>query len=525
MGVRTVALFAILVSVARAEPPKEVKTLVPKQLVPFAKMDEPLEGIAWLPDGTGVVSLSATGIVRVWDVASSKELSTLNTTEKVSQPKLAVSRDGKLIAVSLPSVGIRIWDRVTNRIETVPEKSIFPDQINLDEGSERVGELRFTDDSTTIQVVTTKYTILRFSVEGKAIPPRQAMPEQFGQGEQAYIRSEAAVSPRAGLGVAYYEGHEVDELRTWDFAKQKIVASVRLKDSTRPIAHAIDPCGRWAAISDRMRAGVVISKLQIIDTATLLDGRVIDLPVFAESSQHEVATRFSADGRLITIYRGNPLTNLYDVATGSLLGIVEGKLQTQSFSPGGRLFANRKGTAIAIYDMTQFLPPNPANEWDAEASWKEIVSPDGRVGLRAMYQLADHPEVALKRFEEQLKPSTRPTAEEVASWIQKLDAPAFAERSAALKKLATVADALLPELRKEVAENPSPEVVKSLSGILETSELSRRKLQGEYLRAYRVVQVLETIGPKGKPLLKSYAAGAKAAFLTQEAEWALSRMP
>jgi hypothetical protein len=96
-------------------------------------------------------------------------------------------------------------------------------------------------------------------------------------------------------------------------------------------------------------------------------------------------------------------------------------------------------------------------------------------------------------------------------------------RQAARKKLDAVADTCEAKLRA-AALKASPEVSRAIQAVLEASQRSRRKPEGEKLRQYRAVQILEGIAtPEARDWLAKLASGAPRATLTEDATLAQSR--
>src|SRR5262245_56050270 len=83
----------------------------------------PLRGVAYLPDGSGLVSASKGGVVKVWDLASGRERQTFQlppsfgwTTADLAC--LAVSPTGGAVAAGGSNVAT--WDLATGRIVPLP---------------------------------------------------------------------------------------------------------------------------------------------------------------------------------------------------------------------------------------------------------------------------------------------------------------------------------------------------------------------------------------------------------------------
>lgn len=503
--------------VPAAEPPKA--SIATRWSLPDSAGS--VTALAWLPDGTGIVAGESSGRVLVYDLNGRETAALAPPRGGVPVVGLDISRDGQLVAIAHEALGLRLWDRMANTDRTVPANDLFAK--TRDEPVPLAYSVAFAADGRTVAVVSARHSIARVALDG-TILSSTVLPVQFGQGEQAFIRDEAATALRSGLGIAYYEGHEVDELRVWDHAKGRVAASATLRELTRPAAQAIAPDGARAIVRD-LRPGRS-ANLLLFDVRSLKEIGV--LPIANLKPEGLVRTDFSDDGRLLLVSVSGSPTLIVDVARLSTIAQLEGPvIRSIRVAPGNRRLAmGDADRRITIFDLRPTWDANPPKELDATAiaaCWNDLASADGAVALRAVDRLADHPDLAVKMLSEKLKPITKPTADEQSQWIAALNAPAFAERQTATKKLTSLADTILPELQREVEKNPSPEVVSALQSILESADRTRRKLEGENLRTFRAVQTLERIGNPAKDLLIHCARGATGALLTEEARAACRR--
>jgi WD40 repeat protein len=80
-----------------------------------------LWAVAFRPDGKAVASLGLTSKVRLWDPATGMELSELEGAERFeshglpARPSLAISADGKLLAVGEEGEGVWLWDLTSRK--------------------------------------------------------------------------------------------------------------------------------------------------------------------------------------------------------------------------------------------------------------------------------------------------------------------------------------------------------------------------------------------------------------------------
>ena len=109
----------------------------------------------------------------------------------------------------------------------------------------------------------------------------------------------------------------------------------------------------------------------------------------------------------------------------------------------------------------------------------------------------------------------------LARWIADLDADDFATRRDAARELEALADLAEPALRKALETNPTQEVRRQVTRLLD----KLTSLSGERLRQVRAIEALEYVNtPAARKLIERLAKGAPEARLTHEAKAALERM-
>jgi WD40 repeat protein/serine/threonine protein kinase/DNA-binding XRE family transcriptional regulator len=95
---------------------KEISTFTGHSADPINRLFESqgVLNVIWSPDGARIASQGLTGWVRVWDVATGKELFTFQTNEDLSEP-MSWSPDGSKIATCAVPQIIQIWDARTGK--------------------------------------------------------------------------------------------------------------------------------------------------------------------------------------------------------------------------------------------------------------------------------------------------------------------------------------------------------------------------------------------------------------------------
>src|SRR5205823_2927793 len=111
---------------------------------------------------------------------------------------------------------------------------------------------------------------------------------------------------------------------------------------------------------------------------------------------------------------------------------------------------------------------------------------------------------------------------QVEELIGQLHHEQYKVREAATRQLGKIGEQIVPALDKALAGNPPLEALRRLEEM--RGRFTSQVLQGDRLRHYRVVEVLERIGsPDARHLLQSLAAGAPGTLLTTSARMALER--
>jgi hypothetical protein len=162
---------------------------------------------------------------------------------------------------------------------------------------------------------------------------------------------------------------------------------------------------------------------------------------------------FAPDGRTLVI-AGTDGFRVYEMATRkeshavTVTGVTRGRkpgpfATALAIGPGGRTVAtgHDDGTAL-IWDAT---PPRVAlGAADVDAAWKALADPDPKVGRVAVFRLADAPDLALRLFEDKLKPAVPDPG--TAALVRRLGSEDFKERETAEKELRALGTRAAPAL-------------------------------------------------------------------------------
>jgi WD40 repeat protein len=511
-----------------------------KPLYPDTAADGPsdaVRGVSFTPDGLGLVSAGADGLVRLWELATQRPRrvasgaytnmgSTYTWTPDgwrtvYSPPVLALTPDGRHVLSANAEGRLRLTD-----LRTKEEVRRF--DVRVGDFTALVGTARFSADGRTLWALTyhwpegtgsidltgTKETMIAWNVaSGRRLSSHAVTCGNLWDN---------VIAPD-GRSVALAEGTVRD------------VASGELRPQASPWLLSY-PCafsadGRLlAAVADRENWNAVA-------VHEVLTGRPIVRMEAAVSWSSRFA--FSPDGRLLVAV-GRDALHVWEVSSGRRLLHLPAEGRLPAWSPGsfgtslavstdGRSAAtgHEDGTVL-LWDLApawKRLGDRPAAPPTAEqlgACWADLLKDDPHTAYAAMDRLAAVPEQSLPLFRKHLWPVTIDS-----QWLKErlaaLDSPDYAAREQASRDLEGVVEVVDPRLRRELGRSPSAEVLARLRRILEAP----RPLipPAETVRRLRAVAVLELLATtEARALLQELAKGEPAARLTGAANDALARL-
>jgi hypothetical protein len=167
-------------------------------------------------------------------------------------------------------------------------------------------------------------------------------------------------------------------------------------------------------------------------------------------------------------------------------------------------------------------PTNAQEPVVLEKHWQALAGDDAAKAFAAIRELAATPKEAVAWIKERLKPAAPLDMKRVEELVKQLDSDQFKVRDTATKDLQKLDEQIVLALDKALAANPSLESKQRLEGL--RGKLTGIVLQGERLRAYRAIEVLERIGTReARQVLQELAKGAPGALITTSAQAALKR--
>ncbi len=466
-----------------------------------------IEQLAFLPDGSALITASLDGTVRVWDLPARREVRRW-APEHPSLNWLSVSADGKLAATAgYNGPKVRVWETATAkelRSFTVPGLG--------------VAGVAFAPKGATLAASASQHGANTVYLWNAATGPelQQLAGHAGGTGPLAFTpdgkRLVTCMSSN-GIGINPDRQARICDLST---------SRSRLLDDCQNDAAVVSPDGLSVAAIRQNR----VTELVIIELASGQQRLRID-----HHSNISSAIGFSPDSRLLAKNDAFPVgtreevgATLWDADAGKKLGQFQaGFIWALAFAPDGKTLATAgDDSTVLLWDISKFRPVPGTVPSDPGQVWADLAADPARAhaAFRAVVALGDRG-VALLR--EHLKPAAPLDAKQLARLLDDLEDPRFPIRQKAAADLATLHDRIADALWERLMTTNSAEARRAINVLL-------KKLDGwvahpDRLREVRAVGILERIAtPVARKLLEEWSAGDPTALLTREARTALEHV-
>ena len=357
------------------------------------------------------------------------------------------------------------------------------------EGRLRVWDLAAEKLHFEKEVLNSRYSILRFSPDGRLLMTRGARSLRRAEANREAIES-GRPAPHPEINIL----HRVLEVET---GEEILVLTGREGSEGWTEDQVLDILGadHWP------------------DT----------LPYFAS---------LSPDGRLLSSLGYGGLT-ISEVATGRTVRIFYGGYWytiPRAFSPDGKLLGSTHHNTTLVWSLAPEQlpridgPPDEVPE-TLGSLWKDLAGEDAPKAFAAICAMAEGGDQVVGYLEGHLRPVPVELPERFGPFIDDLDHDDFQTRETASATLSRSLMDVEAALRRALAAGPSPEARLRIEALLDDLERPFQEFPSEGLRAVRAIQVLESIASeRARALLGALAAGHSRALQTREATAALNRL-
>jgi WD40 repeat protein len=531
-----------------------------------AKEQRQIDSRMWLqrsmalsPDGKTVATGDVHSTVRLWDLASGRQLSQEAPGHDARVNSVAYSPDGKLLASGGDNKQVWIWNTASGTAlrsfsgQSATAVAYCPDGRRLafltgpSVNFNKVIQVRDADSGNELfrlsHDAARNASAFAFAPDGKTLVSAEwsggGILNEWDAATGRRLRRLGWSEPYArglaydpdGTTLALFGGmSNQDLIRLWDVRRGK---EIRAFGRHLPVGYvaaaAFSPDGRLLASGGSDR------NVRLWEGAT---GEQIFC--FAGHSHAVAAVAFSPDGRFVASgsgadeprnqHEGADKIRLWDVVTGremKPLDVQGSHVTSLAFSSDGSQLASglQNGTVLLWQApmVSHGQQKGPLLEpGSVEALWSDLAGRDARAAYVAIRHLAAAGAQAVEHIRGRLQPTAEVDPTSIRHWIAELASERFAVREAATAELENVLDQAEPVLREALAKTTDQEARRRLEGLLRGLPAGRSP---DALRRYRGIQVLEYIGsPDARRVLKRFAEGAPLARQTQEARASLSRL-
>jgi WD40 repeat protein len=491
------------------------------------------------PDGKNVITKSSDGRLLKWEAGTGKELEAIALPEQ--SPRAFMSPDGKVLATSRPALGLLFLDVATGKeLGMIPPK----DQPKFGNAS------------------------MLFSPNGKMLAVRQFQDKKIGLYEvpsgkllhSIPIVLSGPIGPRGGVDLAgdaplmffapdsktlaAFAGP--DTVGVWDTSSGQRMGTLKPTSPTAAIYNgAFSPDGRCVALdlSDGTVALFEVASGQVRRTYGTKIAQALNPLIIINNLRKNLGgvntlgggpvpaarVAFAHNGQ--TLLHGGLDRNLHvwNVTGGRELAVFKGHAGAVNHlvvaADGKTVASASDDTTTLLWDLTRVARPaavvKALSKEECDARWQALLGGDAAQAFAAICDLSAAPQQTVPLLKEHVKPAPLLDMKRVDELIAGLKSDQFKVRQQATDELQKMGERVVPALNKALAGDPPLETKKRLQDL--HKELS--ELQGERLRTYRAVEVLERMGTSAaRQLLQTLADGAPGAMVTTSAQEALVRL-
>jgi hypothetical protein len=494
-----------------------------REILPDRGHTAELSSCTLLRDQRTLITGTADGTVRSWDLATGQELRRIGGLPP-SDKGMSISPDGTLAAVfksqsvgqNLSEQGVRLWDLAEQKERALLWRPNIFDAFFSPDGKELL--------TKSWDIKETAGIIRSWDVAtGKELRVVARHSNSF---------EHTALSPD-GRVVAAEIQEQKKVIGLWDTATGKELCRVPV-DRFFQQCFALSADSKLLAVADGWRpisSDVLHRHIHLWEIATGKKLRQFGKSDGGSSHNGYHAIAFSPDGKTLATAGDGNRTRVWEVATGSERLPLEGHaghVIKFLFAENGRtLITTSDDTTALVWDLTGLRAQGGFAEEkrvpsDLRDLWTALADSNGAKAYQAIWRLAATPGPTVMFLGEHLHAVEAVDGDTLAQRIADLDSPVYLARQKATQELSKSDRLAEPALRKALAGKPSPELRQRIQQLVEQLEGVPAR---EQLQALRAVEALETADtPEARRLLDELAKGAPEARLTQEAKASLERL-
>jgi RNA polymerase sigma factor (sigma-70 family) len=501
-----------------------------------------IKALAFSPDGKHLAAGGLDSRVHQWDLATGKE-HRFPQEHAGEVRSLAFSPDGKLLATGAGDRTLRVWSvpaalerwrqEFTDSDAAVCGVALAVDGRTL-AAATSTGELRLFDAVTGREKTRLRGPCCDFSRDGSLL----ACGGRDGSiiiwdiaADTARLTLEnngceihhLAISPdgkRLVAGCSDPKNKDMPGvLRCWNLSRGKLEREVPAhRYAVTSVAYS--PDGRWLAST-----GANEPEVRLWDGA-LEDARPT---LVSLGAAHAYTAIFSPDGKVLAVGQGRSVV-LWDLVGKREIRRFEGhrrEVQALAYSANGRLLASGSDdSTVLIWDVTGRLarekPALSLVRAELDQLCRDLADADEGRAASAQRTLAAAAVETLPYLRTRLQEWTDAEPSRIARWLADLDDNQFKVRQQATAELKRLGPAVLPELKKALAQTPSAEARRRLEELLTLVE--RGADVSPVPPPERVLAVLERIDtPEARQLVDKLARGDSESAWTKAARSVLKR--
>jgi WD40 repeat protein len=504
-----------------------------------------LVAVQFTADGKQLLTRDAEGMMHRWSAGTGKDLGRLSMPEPAGPAFLlagggfALSPDGKLMAQlsrgAAPGISIIVTDLAN-------EKELATIEIGKATLAARATSLVFSPDGSVLAIASLSAPRepkleLYESASGKLLHAllAPANPKDGGGKRPGPAnRGTMAIFSPDGATLASYSGQN---LLLWNTTTGKLMGALPLGDLAPLRSAAFTPDGRCLAV-DHNDDTVSLYELATSQVRHVYGdktpqpmkvARVLIAALDASGIAPHLA--IGRDGRTLALAKSDQTVSIWDMTTDKELASFKGHsgaVNAVAFAPDGKSLASASAdTTALVWDLSKLerpkLPAQALVVADLDKYWRALAGTDAAQARLAMKLLQAAPQDAVKYVKEHLQPAVELDAKAIDEWIAQLSDGQYKVREKAMSELVKAGEQIVPALDKALAANLPLEARKRLENL--RSHMTSTVLQGERLRAFRAVEVLERFGtPQAREVLQALADGVPGVLVTTTARQALKRL-